>query len=121
LRSYLTATSATRPIALEDQLKAVDWIYSDARGANFNLDIYVPPVIPYSYEYLFLWQGTEKCGNNLCGLDKNNTLLNLYLLFEDDPPSPERLEAWLSKYEKNTRIEKKDRFGNINIEYRKRL
>ncbi len=33
---------------LRDQLSVLDWIYQDAEGRAFNVDVYVPPVIPYA-------------------------------------------------------------------------
>ncbi len=58
-------------IYFKNQMAAVDWVFEDARDKEFdkfNVDVYVPPVIPHAYDYLFLWQGTERCGGGLCGL-----------------------------------------------------
>ena len=56
-------------IVLGNELAAVNWVFEDAKDKGaYNADVYVPPVIPHAYDYLFLWQGTKKCGENLCGL-----------------------------------------------------
>ncbi len=108
-------------ITFEHQRKAVSWVYDDAisRG-NFNVDVYVPPVIPHAYDYLFLWEGTRRCGDGLCGnIDEQVPLL--YTLYEQDPPHPERLEAWLARQEGVGEVEESDRFGGITVERRKRF
>ena len=102
------------------QVHAVNWVFDDAAGRGlYNVDVYVPPVIPYAYEYLFLWQGTRLCGENLCGKVDYQTPI-LYTLYEQDPPHPERLEAWLDKQEGIGLVEESVKFGGITVERRKR-
>ena len=101
-------------ISYLNQKKAIDWIYEDAHGRDFNVDVYVPPVIPYAYDYLFLWY--HKRGN----LATEQVSL-LYTLYEVDPPHPERLEAWLARQKGIGEIEESARFGGITIERRRRL
>ena len=108
-------------IALGNQIQAIDWIIKDADGREFNVDVYVPPVIPYAYDYLFLWQTSKKCGENMCGLIKDRRVDNLYTLYEIDPPHPERLDAWLERQKGIGFIEKEKVFGGITIQKRKRL
>jgi 4-amino-4-deoxy-L-arabinose transferase-like glycosyltransferase len=122
IKNYITATVKTRPISLEEELKAVDWVFENARGrGEFNVDIYVPPVIPHSYEYLFLWQATKRCGENLCNMVKDEQVSLLYLLYEEDPPHPERLEAWMDKQAGIGKVEEEAKFGGITVQRRKRL
>ena len=108
-------------ITMGNQLQAVDWIILDANGSEFNVDVYVPPVIPYAYDYLFLWQTTSRCPKDKCGLVTDRPLPTLYILYEVDPPHPERLSAWLSKYENSTRIEVEQKFGGIIVQRRIRM
>src|SRR3989344_2154614 len=118
---YLSADEPhERPIVLEDQLKGVGWVFGDVKDrGNFNVDVYVPPVIPYSYDYLFLWQGRKKCGRDLCGqVDEKVPLL--YALYEEDPPHPERLQAWLERQKGIAMVEKEEKFGQITVQRRKR-
>lgn len=111
-------------ITLGNQLQAVNWVFDDANDKEeFNLDVYVPPVIPYAYDYLFLWQGTlrhtqGKCSKDLCGLIDNKQMPIIYVLYEADPPHPERLSEWLSRYENITEVEKEVRFGGISVQRR---
>lgn len=102
---------SSREIVLQNQLIAINWIKEDAKKDEFNIDIYVPPVISHSYNYLLLW-------NNIVQ-DENESEL-LYTLYEDDPPHPERLEAWLNRQEKIGKIIYEERFGGIVVQRRNR-
>ncbi len=104
-------------IALKNEVQAVDWIYDDAKNEPFNLDVYVPPVIPYAYDYLFVWRG------KLLGAKApQETQVNvLYTLYEVDPSHPDRLEVWLVRQDKIAKVEKSVRFGGITVEKRIRL
>jgi hypothetical protein len=108
-------------IIFKHQLSTIDWIFEDAseRG-EFNVDVYVPPVIPHAYDYLFLWQATKRCGDNLCGMVEERVPL-LYTLYEADPPHPERLDAWLERQKGIGRIQESVRFGGITVERRERI
>jgi len=116
-------------IVLGNELAAVNWVFEDAyTKGQFNVDVYVPPVIPHAYDYLFLWQGTLRqkqgklaCDIELCGLVYEPQLPIVYVLYELDPPHPERLSAWLTKYESSTIVEKEARFGGITVQRRKRI
>lgn len=109
-------------IIYKDQLAALDWIFEDSDSVEgFNVDVYVPPVIPYAYDYLFLWRGTRECGENLCGLELVGQKEFLYTLYEVDPPHPERLEAWLARQEGIGEVEKEAEFGGITVQRRHRI
>lgn len=121
--NYLTATERERPISFEEQLKAVDWIFEDVKEkgyGEFNVDIYVPPVIPYAYDYLLLWKGQKRCGSDLCGLVKYQ-VDDLYTLYEQDPPHPERLFSWLERQRGIGKIEREIKFGQITVQKRIRI
>ena len=108
-------------IKLGSQIKAVDWVFENAAGRGvYNVDVYVPPVIPHAYDYLFLWQGTNMCGKNLCGKVDYQTPI-LYTLFEQDPPNPHRLDAWLKRQEGIGFVEEETSFGGITVQRRKRI
>lgn len=104
-------------ITFLDQRLAIDWIYKNAGDKEFNVDIYVPPVIPYAYDYLFQWLGTYKYHKFP---DKNQVPL-LYTLYEIDPPHPERLNAWLERQKAIGKIIKEEKFGNITVQERIRI
>jgi len=121
LRDYL-ASSVEGPtnITLGNELQAVDWVFRDA-GERFNVDVYVPPVIPFAYDYLFLWQATNNCGESLCGMELSRRVPLLYTLYEVDPPHPERLDSWLKRQEEIGRVEKTVHFGGITVDKRMRF
>lgn len=99
-------------IFLGNQLEAIAWIYQDARDSEFNVDVYVPPVIPHSYDYLFVYMG-----------DKRSTKMvsSLYTLYEIDPPHPERLEAWLNRQKGIGKVLYEQKFGGIVVQKRERI
>jgi hypothetical protein len=99
------------------QREAIDWIYKDAGGRNFNVDVYVPPVIPYAYDYLFKWLGTTKYKKE--PVSENIPLL--YLLYEQDNNNSERLDAWLARQKGIGKVESASRFGGIIVERRVRF
>lgn len=122
-KNFLSAgVDGPHHITLGNELQAVNWIYDDARGLDkFKVDVYVPPIIPHSYDYLFLWQGYKRCGENLCGFVKEEETDIIYTLYEIDPPHPKRLEEWYTRFENWTEIEKVTEFGGITVERRKVL
>ncbi len=101
-----------------NQKQTIDWIYQDSNGKDFNVDVYVPPVIPYAYDYLFAWYSTTENLRGASGKLVEDKVPLLYTLFEVDPPHPERLEAWLDRQRGIAKIEKTARFGGITIERR---
>ncbi len=107
---YKTPLDDNEMIALKNQTDAIAWIKNDAKS-DFNVDVYVPPVVPYAYEYLFKWQG-------LVQVEKQVKLL--YTLYEVDPPHPERLSAWLARQDKIGKVVGEERFGGITIQRRSR-
>jgi 4-amino-4-deoxy-L-arabinose transferase-like glycosyltransferase len=114
-------------ITLGNQMQALDWIYNDTDEV-FNIDVYVPPVIPHAYDYLFLWQGTRRCGSDLCGLVGHTRYGQiethvplLYTLYEVDPPHPNRLETWLTRQEGIGEVVYEERFGGIVVQRRTRI
>src|SRR3989344_3797640 len=104
-------------VVLGNQKQAIDWIYEDAAGRPFNTDVYVPPVIPHAYDYLFLWLGTTKYGYVPQGSEGDL----LYTLYEDDPPHPERLAEWLARQAGIGQVEQETSFGGITVQRRARI
>jgi hypothetical protein len=104
-------------IALGNQVQAVEWVYEDAAGRDFNVDVYVPPVIPHSYDYLFTWLGSNRYNQ----LPTEEQIELLYTLSEVDPPHPERLEAWFARQKGIGNIEETKHFGGITVERRERI
>lgn len=104
-------------ITLRSQLWAIDWIYKDAKSQDFNVDVYVPPVIPYAYDYLFKWQGKQKYGRE--PIEKQIDLL--YTLYEQDDQHPNLLSAWIKRQDGIGRVIKEDSYGDITVQRRERL
>lgn len=117
-RNYIiSGVDGPTTIALGNEKQAIDWIYQNAEGRDFNTDVYVPPVIPYAYDYLFKWYGGIIHGRQPLG----EQISLLYTLYEEDPPHPERLEAWLERQVGIGRVEEEARFGGITVQRRTRL
>lgn len=108
-------------ITLGKEREAVNWIFNDANGKEFNVDVYVPPIIPYSYDYLFLWQGNNKCGASLCGLVKDRQLPLLYTLDEGIAGDWGKHFEWLTRQNKIGRVEETEKFGGISVQRRTRI
>ena len=99
------------------QLKSIDWIYENAKGRDFNFDVYVPPVVPYEFDYFFKWYGASKYGK--VPVEKNIPLL--YTIYEVDAFHPERLSAWTTRQETIGKVIKEQRFGGITVQERQRI
>ena len=114
-KGYLSAgVDGPEHITLGNQLQAIDWIYQDANGEKFSLDVYVPPVIPYSYEYLFKWYGQKNYGYQ----PAEEQIPVLYILWEMDRPHLIFLDAWLARQDGIADTIKLERFGGVTVERR---
>lgn len=123
-KNYVSAgADGESHISLGNELQAVNWVIDDAvkNGQEFNVDVYVPPVIPYAYDYLFLWQTTKRCGDPRCGQVLDRQVPLLYTVFEVDNPHPERLEVWLARQAGIGKVLEETRFGGITVQRRERL
>lgn len=112
IRDYLVKGRSN--VNFKEQLQAIDWIYKDSKGINFNVDVYVPPVIPYTYDYLFLWK-SQYYGK--APLTENVSLL--YTLYEDD--IARRLDPWLKRQEGIGKVKEEISFRGITVQRRERF
>lgn len=103
-------------IILRTQLSAIDWIYRNSEGKEFNVDVYVPPVIPYAYEYLFKWYGQKKY--QMAPAVANEPLL--YTLYEEDTSHPDFLKNWLKRQDAVGNVLNQERFGEVTAQKRER-
>lgn len=117
-KTYNISLDHPEIIAYKNQLSAIEWIFADSMGDKFNVDVYVPPVIPHAYDYLLTWQENKR---NDFRIDREKQLNLLYTLYEVDPPHPERLEAWNKRQEGIGNIVKEARFGGIVVQRRDRI
>jgi 4-amino-4-deoxy-L-arabinose transferase-like glycosyltransferase len=104
-------------ITLRSQLWAIDWIYKDAQKENFNIDVYVPPVIPYAYDYLFKWYGKDKYHFE----PVENQVPLLYTLYEKDSEHPTLLADWVRRQEGIGLVIREESCGDIRVQRRKRI
>lgn len=115
--TYFKNINDVKIVTLGTQLPAVDWVYKNSEKRDFNVDIYVPPVIPYAYDYLFKWLGVTKYGKE----PKVENVSLLYTLYEEDLDHPERLNAWLERQKGIGTIIKEEKFGMIVLQERERI
>ncbi len=108
-------------IILSTQEKAIDWVYQDVGESSFNVDVYVPPVLSYSYDYLFKWYPTSPRLRGTSSRLVEEQVPLLYTLYEVDPLHPERLDAWLARQTGIGKVEKEAQFGGITVQRRHRL
>lgn len=118
IKPYINTTgSETNTIVLTNQKKAIGWVYQNTGSRDFNIDVYVPPVISYSYDYLFKWLGNTKYNK----LSSESQVPLLYTLYEVDPEHPERLKAWLDRQSGIGSIIKEQSYGGITVQERTRI
>jgi len=103
-------------ITMGNQMQTIEWVCRDADGRAFNVDTYVPPVIPYSWDYLWQYYG-RKTGCRPA--DERQELL--YTVWEVNPDRPQFLENWLERQAGIGTILKETRFGGIGVEQRRRI
>lgn len=87
---------------LRGKIEALDYIYRDAKGKEFGLLVFSPPVYTYPYDYLNEWYGEKKYGY-VPHKDKKGTV---YLLIEVDPRAPWSYKGWLETVVRSGKIEK---------------
>ena len=118
VRNYIiSGVDGPETIAFGNQKQVIDWVYENAKGEKFNVDVYVPPVIPHTYNYLFKWYGQKNYGY----VPNEDRINLLYTLYEVDSPHPERLEAWLLRQKGIGKILEEKTFGGITIQKRIRI
>ena len=93
------------------QKQAIDWIAKDAGEREYNIDVYVPPVIPYAYDYLIKWKGLKP---------EEERVPLLYTLYEADGDHQDRLDAWLARQKGIGVVKETVHFGAITVERRMR-
>jgi len=117
LKNYVSAgVDGPTNVTLGNELQAIDWIYKDAGQEKFNVDVYVPPVIPYAYQYLFSWYGNRYYHRQ--PLTENIPLL--YTLYEVDQSHPFFLDNWLARQDRIAQTISSQKFGGITVERRLR-
>jgi 4-amino-4-deoxy-L-arabinose transferase-like glycosyltransferase len=70
---------------------AIDYIYKDAKGDEFGLLVFAPPIYTYQYDYMLKWHGYKKYGY----VPHSNKSGVFYLLIEPDPQKEWSYKGWL--------------------------
>lgn len=76
---------------IKGKTEALDFIYQDASGEEFNVLVFTPPVYDYAYRYLLNWYGGKKY-RYVPGEEKKGIF---YLWIEPDPQKPWSYQGWL--------------------------
>lgn len=103
-------------ISLTTESSAVDWAYKDAAMVQFNVDAYVPPQIPYAYNYLVLWRGATVFHRQ----PSPDMTPRLYTIFEPDLERPTYLTKWLTRQDSYGPVEATAKFGDVSVQRRTR-
>lgn len=75
----------------KNQLQIVDAIYQDTGDRPFNIQVYSPSVIDYTYEYLFKWRK----GDGETGADRIHEQKLVYTIVEPDKWHENLQRIWL--------------------------
>lgn len=87
-----------------NQLSAIDYVYQQAGGHNFNYIAYTPPQIEYTWRYLFWWYGRKKYGFE--PVQKRQE--RFYVIIEPDPGYERRITMWLEVRKNDGKIVKEE-------------
>ncbi|MCL4383983.1 glycosyltransferase family 39 protein [Patescibacteria group bacterium] len=118
LKNYLIANpDGPTHVSLGNELLAVKYICQKTLGKDYNTDIYVPPIIPYPYQYLFSWLSAKKS----CTPAKSNLVPMLFTVYEVDQNNPQNLSSWLQRQQNIGTIVEEKRFGGIVVQQRQRI
>ena len=120
LKNYLIANpDGPTHISLGNEMLAVNYVCDRTKNSDYNYDVYVPPVIPHTYDYLFSWLALK--GNCTPQQASQVPLLYTLFLFEVDLSNPQNLSAWLQRQQKIGTIVEEKRFGGITVQKRQRI
>lgn len=89
-------------VKMKGKLDVIDYIYRDAKGEQFGLLVFSPPVYTYPYEYLMWWYGQKKY-NYIPHKEKKGMF---YLLIEKDLSEPWTYKGWLETVVKTGKVVK---------------
>jgi len=85
---------------IQGKLDAIDYIYQDAKGKQFGLLVFTPPVYTYAYDYLVWWYG-QRHYHYLPYQEKKGSF---YLLIEPDNAKPWTYKGWLETVIKTGKV-----------------
>lgn len=85
---------------IKGKIEAIDYIYKDAKGREFGLLIFAPPIYTYQYDYLIWWHGERKYHY----LPHKNKSGLFYLLIEKDLGKWWTYKGWLETVVKTGKV-----------------
>lgn len=123
---------------LRNEIEVIDWVYAKAEGQGFKAFNYIPSVYDFPYQYLYWWHGAKKYGyhpetvsylENVPEYIKDNEIFftlkkpsengNVFLIYEPDDESKERLHAWLGNFTNLCGVEKQVFDWGTTVELRR--
>ncbi|MFZ2153354.1 MAG: glycosyltransferase family 39 protein [Microgenomates group bacterium] len=116
LYHYLTdGIDGPENIVLGNSLAALDFACDrHAHTAAGDIQFYVPPITPYTYDYLLNW----RYQNNKCP-PFTKTTNTVYALYEVDPNNPQNLAQWFTRFS-TYKLLGEEKFGGVRVRtYRK--
>jgi hypothetical protein len=126
------------PGTFKNQVLAVDWIYKDAKGEDFNVYVYTPPIYDFQYQYLFWWYGKKTYHYEPYEYSylpdkkdyikykdlyfpkeyKNKKSPRLFYLIIEPDEQKERILGWLAYFKESHTLSKVILPGQIGLEKR---
>lgn len=126
------------PSLLTNELKAIDYVYTNSGDQKFSTYIWIPSIFDHHYQYLFRWYAVKKYGSMPCEVntypkspqtylpnwyapklrpDPNCLPTLRYLIIEKDKNNSID-QTWYSDITTNTTLIEKTNVGKIFIEKR---
>ncbi|QQS38650.1 glycosyltransferase family 39 protein [Candidatus Woesebacteria bacterium] len=100
---------------LKNDLKIVDYIFSDSAGNDFKYNYFT---VPYwkseAWEYLFTWKGQTEYGY----LPSVNDTKIFYVIIEPDDSQPQLSLNWYKDLNRNSNLVDYKVFGRLTVEKR---
>ncbi len=120
---YLDRQDYNNTVSFANMKKTIDYIYKEAQNKPFNVDIFVPNMMPVNYEYLFQWYGIKKYGYLPSIDDKRERLV--FFIMEPGQKYKDGEQYWrnwwYNKRKNIGQIVNTYNAGEIDVEKRERL
>jgi len=116
LNNYLIANpDGPTHVSLGNQSQALKYICQKA-PRDYNLNIYVPPITPHTYNYLMNWYQDQ----GICHPPSTQDQKIVFSLYEVDLNNPSALDNWLKSQDAVGKIDSITEFGGIVVQQRVR-
>ena len=116
LRDYLIAgVDGPTHISLGNQSQALKYVCQNS-PQDYNLNVYVPPITPHTYNYLMDWYQDQE----ICHPPSHENQSRIFSLYEVDLNNPQNLDNWLKSQDTVGKIDSEINFGGIVVQQRVR-